>query len=136
MQQFMRTFFQHTCFVHGNQCRILFRSLYDRRFIRFVHSIGSFFFDRAVAKWLSGTPDSSLWTCHHFYKVQFFFALLQFFNQFFQFFIWPVHRNDNINHVFSLPFLSSKVTIQDQCMEINESSCLHVRGFDFHTFRS
>ena len=25
------------------------------------------------------------------------------------------------------------VTIQDQCMEINESSCLHVRDFDFHT---
>ncbi len=29
-----------------------------------------------------------------------------------------------------------RVTIQDQCMEINESSCLHVRDFDFHTLRS
>ena len=31
-------------------------------------------------------------------------------------------------------YLKENVTIQDQCMEINESSCLHVRGFDFHTF--
>ena len=41
-------------------------------------------------------------------------------------------RSFSENHQLNI-FL---VTIQDQCMEINESSCLHVRGFDFHTFRS
>ena len=29
--------------------------------------------------------------------------------------------------------INNMVTIHDQCMEINESSCLHVRDFDFHT---
>ena len=81
MQKFVASSFQDSIFVELAHDRIFAGAFNNRRFVCFIHSGRAFLFDGLIAKWLTGTADTSIWTRHNLDKIKMFFTGTNLFNQ-------------------------------------------------------
>ena len=81
MQKFVASSFQDSIFVELAHDRIFAGAFNNRRFVCFIHSGRAFLFDGPIAKWLTGTADTSIWTRHNLDKIKMFFTGTNLFKQ-------------------------------------------------------